>query len=96
MERSSDQNRLPSLPASLLARVQAVAEREHRSASEVVREAIERYLEHICFSSASSEGASDKARQFEAWPRNHPYTPPLPDEALQRETLVRDSNERLR
>jgi hypothetical protein len=32
----------------------------------------------------------EKARAFREWARNHPHTPPLPDEALRRENLVRD------
>lgn len=32
----------------------------------------------------------DKARAFRAWAGNHPHTPPLSDDAIRRENLVRD------
>jgi len=35
--------------------------------------------------------AAEKARAFEAWARSHPHKPPLPDEALRRENLIRDA-----
>ena len=34
--------------------------------------------------------ASEKARAFEEWARSHPSTPPLSDEAIRRENLVRN------
>jgi len=34
-------------------------------------------------------GSAAKAREFEQWARSHPHNPPLPDEALRRENLVR-------
>jgi hypothetical protein len=36
-------------------------------------------------------GAAEKARAFEAWARSHDHKPPLPDEALRRENLIRDA-----
>ncbi len=41
---SQTQNTAIALPATLLAEVEAVAEEEHRPVSDVVREAVERYL----------------------------------------------------
>jgi predicted transcriptional regulator len=38
-------NEINSLSAALLARVQAAAVEEHRSTTEIMREAVERYLE---------------------------------------------------
>lgn len=35
--------------------------------------------------------ASAKARAFEQWARSHPSMPPLPAEAFQRESLIRDA-----
>jgi len=35
--------------------------------------------------------ALEKARAFEAWARDHPPTPPLSDEAIRRENLIRDA-----
>ena len=35
------------------------------------------------------KGSTAKARAFEQWARSHPSTPPLPNEALRRENLVR-------
>ena len=35
--------------------------------------------------------AEEKARAFEAWARSQPFTPPLSNEAVQRENLVRDA-----
>jgi hypothetical protein len=40
---------------------------------------------------AGGTGAAEKARAFEAWARSHPHKPPLPDEAIRRENLVRDA-----
>ena len=36
-------------------------------------------------------GAAEKASAFEAWAHNHPPAPPLPDDALRREHLIRDA-----
>jgi hypothetical protein len=36
-------------------------------------------------------GAAEKARAFESWARSHAHKPPLPDEALRRENLIRDA-----
>jgi hypothetical protein len=41
--------------------------------------------------SAGKTGSAEKARAFEAWARSHPRKPPLPDEALRRENLIRDA-----
>jgi hypothetical protein len=38
----------------------------------------------------SQGGPKERARLFEAWARDHPHTPPLSDEAIKRENLVRD------
>lgn len=35
-------------------------------------------------------GPGEKAREFEAWARSHPHTPPLSDDAIRRENLIRD------
>jgi Arc/MetJ-type ribon-helix-helix transcriptional regulator len=39
----------------------------------------------------STSGALEKARAFEVWARSHPHTPPLSDEAIRRENLIRDA-----
>ena len=39
----------------------------------------------------SASGALEKARAFEAWARSHPHTPPLSEEAIRRENLIRDA-----
>jgi hypothetical protein len=36
-------------------------------------------------------GAAEKARAFESWARSHVHKPPLPNEALRRENLIRDA-----
>jgi hypothetical protein len=41
--------------------------------------------------SAGVTGAREKARAFEAWARSHAHNAPVPDEALRRENLIRDS-----
>ena len=35
--------------------------------------------------------SSDQASAFETWAHSHQRTPPLPDEAVRRENLVRDA-----
>jgi hypothetical protein len=35
-------------------------------------------------------GAAEKAKAFRAWAANHPSTPPLSDESVSRQSLVRD------
>ena len=43
--KASGENEAVSVPAALMAQVQAAAEEEHRTAGDVLREALERYLE---------------------------------------------------
>jgi hypothetical protein len=38
-----------------------------------------------------SGGAAERAASFEAWAHGHSLTPPLPDEAVRRQNLVRDA-----
>lgn len=38
-----------------------------------------------------SGSAAERAASFEAWAHSHPLTPPLPDEAVRRQNLVRDA-----
>ena len=35
--------------------------------------------------------AAESANAFEIWAHSHPQTPPLPDEAIRREHLIRDA-----
>ena len=57
---------------------------------------LEAYLEQVLqersrtLTPASIDPAG-RARLFETWAHSHPLTPPLPDEAVQRENLVRDA-----
>jgi hypothetical protein len=92
METANNDNEVFPLPPVLLLKVQAAAEEEHRPTKDIVREAVERYLEsrphHV---NAVSTVAAEKGRTFEAWARSHPDTPPLPDETIRRENLVRDA-----
>jgi hypothetical protein len=44
--------------------------------------------------SAGTTGAAEKARAFLAWAISRPHKPLLPDEALRRENLIRDDDER--
>ena len=90
MEPRDDSTTIP-LPSALLAQLQAAAEEEHRATLEIVREAIERYLEDRQRPVASTASAEEKARAFEVWARSHPYLPTLPDEAIKRENLIRDA-----
>jgi len=91
MKQSNDSTSFP-FPSALLAQVQAAAQEEHRPTLEIVKEAIERYLESRHRISSPFTSAKEKARAFEAWARGHPAMPPLPDEALKRENLIRDSH----
>lgn len=38
----------------------------------------------------SRAGPAEKAQAFRSWAANHPHTPPLSDDAIRRENLVRD------
>lgn len=57
---------------------------------------LEAYLEQVLQERSrtmtpSNISAADKASAFENWAHSHPRTPPLPDEAVRRENLVRDA-----
>lgn len=90
MKTGSEDTPLP-LPPALLAEAQAAAEEEHRPTLDLVREAVQRYLQQRHHARLTSADAAEKARAFEIWARNHPYTPPLSDDAIRRENLVRDA-----
>jgi hypothetical protein len=56
---------------------------------------LEIYLEQVLRERSKAVGASrsgpaEKARDFRAWAGSHPRTPPLSDDAVRRENLVRD------
>ena len=56
---------------------------------------LEPYLEQVLQErsnavTAVKAGAAEKARAFVAWASNHPHTPPLSDEAIRRDNLIRD------
>ena len=90
MKTSSEDSQLP-LPPALLAEVRAAAEEQHRLPNEIVYEAVVLYLKVRRDAKAPATSAAERARAFEAWARSHPYTPPLSDEAIGRENLVRDA-----
>jgi len=74
----------PEAEAELLAQAQA------RGLS------LEAYLEQVLQERSRTMtppniSAADKASAFETWAHSHPRTPPLPDEAVRRENLVRDA-----
>jgi hypothetical protein len=75
----------PEVAAGLLAQAQA------RGLS------LESFLEQVlaergnAMAAAPKTGPEEKASAFEAWARSHPDTPPLSDEAIRRENLVRDA-----
>ncbi len=46
MQPGTDSEPLPLLPPALMAQVQAAAREEHRPTEEILREAVERYLEN--------------------------------------------------
>jgi hypothetical protein len=71
--------------AGLLAQAHARGLSLEAYAQEVLRERSRSPL------SAGGRGAAEKARAFETWARSHPHKPPLPDEALRRENLIRDA-----
>jgi hypothetical protein len=57
---------------------------------------LEAYLEQVLQERSGtttmvSAGAAEKARSFVAWARSHASTPPLSEDALRRETLIRDA-----
>ena len=52
-------NEATSLPSALLAEIRAAAEEEHRPANEIVREALERYLEHRAGAFHLTSGATE-------------------------------------
>jgi len=58
---------------------------------------LEAYLEQVLQERSrvatvlSNGGAADRAAAFEAWAHSRPLTPPLPDEAIRRQSLVRDA-----
>lgn len=57
---------------------------------------LEAYLEHLLqershVPAAPSTDPAERARSFETWAHSHPLTPPLPDEAVRRQNLVRDA-----
>jgi hypothetical protein len=90
MENATDNDVFP-LPPALLAQVQAAADEEQRSSKEIVLEAVARYLESRPLGKIPPTAAAAKARAFESWARSHPYTPPLSDDAIRRENLIRDA-----
>lgn len=56
---------------------------------------LETYLEQVLRERSkavdiSRSGPAEKARAFRAWAAGHPHTPPLSDDAIRRENLVRD------
>jgi hypothetical protein len=56
---------------------------------------LEAYLEQVLRERSkavdvSRSGSAEKARAFRAWAGDHPHTPPLSDDAIRRENLVRD------
>jgi hypothetical protein len=56
---------------------------------------LEAYLEQVLRERSKAvdinrSGPAEKARAFRAWAANHPHTPPLSDDAIRRENLVRD------
>jgi hypothetical protein len=70
----------PTVESGLLAQAQA------RGLS------LEEYVKKVLTErSTINAAASEKAREFEAWARGHAALPPLPDEALRRENLIRDA-----
>jgi len=57
---------------------------------------LETYVEQVLRERGSATvkpgtGAAEKALAFRAWASSHPHTPPLSDDALRRENLVRDT-----
>lgn len=57
---------------------------------------LEAYLEQVLqerslTSKVPDTGAAERAAAFEAWAHSRPQAPPLPDEAVRRENLVRDA-----
>jgi hypothetical protein len=73
----------PDVEAGLLAQAEARGLTFEAYVEQVLRErskAVE----------ASRFGPAEKARAFRAWAGSHPQTPPLSDDAVRRENLVRD------
>jgi hypothetical protein len=57
---------------------------------------LEAYLEQLLqersrVQTAPGADPAERARSFESWAHSHPLTPPLPDEAVRRQNLVRDA-----
>ena len=75
----------PDVEAGLLAQAQA------RGLS------LELYLEQILQEQSRtltplSLDPAERAHSFETWAHNHPLMPPLPDDAVRREHLIRDAS----
>lgn len=57
---------------------------------------LEAYLEQVLqersrVPTPPAADAAERALAFETWARNHRLTPPLPDDAVRRQNLVRDA-----
>jgi len=57
---------------------------------------LEAYLEQLLrershVQTAPSVDPAERARSFETWAHSHPLTPPLLDDAVRRQSLVRDA-----
>jgi hypothetical protein len=57
---------------------------------------LESYLQHLLQERSAGRVASEtthaeRAAAFEAWAHGHAVTPPLPDDAIRREHMVRDA-----
>jgi hypothetical protein len=74
---------------------QAIASGRLGGPEDAVHEALnlwaerERQRQHTM--QATDASSVEKARAFEAWARNHAITPPLSDEAIRRENLIRNA-----
>ena len=79
------------LPDNLQAALKLQAQAQGVSEAGYIRFLLERTLTPSPHEPALSTSAAEKARAFERWARSHPYTPPLSDEAIARENLIRDS-----
>jgi len=57
---------------------------------------LEAYLEQLLrersrVQTPRSADPGERARSFETWAHSHPLTPPLPDDAVRRQNLLRDA-----
>ena len=78
------------LPDEQEAALKAKAKTHGISAEQYAVQVLQKDLGAASPSSPARKSATDKAREFVEWAKNHPFTPPLSDEAISRASLNPD------